>query len=206
MGDSVWGEKSCGQQRGGRLPTLAVTKLIKLLAYCEEGEGWRMGSSSLQEAPRKLQSVHAHSGKFSTEAYKPASDRLFYPSPSSLCWSPSFVSSVSFRKRKSNSRNPSAASITVPCVSGDEFLMCAEDVKKEDTMHRHTINSARNRWLCFQHTDKQQCCLLRASVFYTLVYSTMKVEAVVHFWPAAAAAALLLRSDTRVRRWNDLMT
>lgn len=83
VGDSVWGEKSCGEQREGRLPTLTVTKLIKLLAYCEEGEGWRMGSSSLQEAPQQPQSDRAHSGRFSTEAYKPASDGLFDHSPHS---------------------------------------------------------------------------------------------------------------------------
>lgn len=48
VGDSVWGEMP-GGNRDGRLPRLTVRKLIKLLAHCEGGEGWRIGSSSLQE-------------------------------------------------------------------------------------------------------------------------------------------------------------
>lgn len=51
VGDGVWGEKSWGEQREGRLPTLYVRKLIKLLAHCEGGEGLRMGLSLPQEAP-----------------------------------------------------------------------------------------------------------------------------------------------------------
>lgn len=35
VGDSFWGKKPGGEQREGRLPRLAVRKLIKLLAYCE---------------------------------------------------------------------------------------------------------------------------------------------------------------------------
>ena len=55
-----------------------------------------------------------------------------------------------------------------PCVSRDEFLMCAQ-VKKENTMHQHTLNCARNWWSCLQCS----ACVC----FHALVYWSMKVGA-----------------------------
>lgn len=55
-------------------------------------------------------------------------------------------SKLAFCRRKNHSRSVSAASITVHSVNCDEFLMCAEDIKKENTMHHNTINSAQNQW------------------------------------------------------------
>lgn len=167
VGDSVWGEKSWGEQREGKLPTLYVRKLIKLLAHCEGGEDLRMGLSLPQEAP--LASKQPDSLKHIFHRVIQTGQRWPFRSLQCLSLQIAILSlysfslfrkfRISFCQRKSNLKKPSAGSITVPCVSCDEFFVCVEDIKKENTMHHNAINSARNWWRCLQCTDSQQCCL-----------------------------------------------
>lgn len=164
-----------------------------------------------QPAPGNTSVASEQLHSVETESYKQASDGLsiiplFLSTDrwSSLSLSLPMSSELA-PPRKSNSRNASAASITVPRVSCDEFLMCA-DVKKENTMHHYTINSAQNRWPCLQCTDNQQDRLQQASVFLysgLLAYESTSIYR--QLWKTAAAV-LLWRSHTRGWRWKDLMT
>lgn len=60
---------------------------------------------------------------------------------------------------------------SLSCESSDEFLMCS-DIKRENTIRRHTINSAQNRRVGLT------CCVCSRHLWlYSLVYWTMKVGA-----------------------------
>lgn len=83
---------------------------------------------------------------------------------------------LSFSLSRNFSRNPSAASVVMPCVSCDELLMCAEDLKKENTMHHHIINSARKSVAMLSvHWQPAVLSVAGICVFILWFIGTMKV-------------------------------
>lgn len=132
VGDSVWGEKSWGEEIE-REKAANISSFESLLNYWLIVMRWDLrnglqpatGSTSVaSEWPHSLKHIFHHSG--------PSLFSLLILSIS-LSLSNSLSFRIYFFQRKISSRSPSAASFPAPCVSSDEFLLCVEDVKKSNT-------------------------------------------------------------------------